>query len=459
VKPRPHFETAEAPREDVYGAGNEPCAPAILEAVRGELEKMLGSALFAQSNRCKNFLHYVVGETLDGRGDQLKERTIGVNVFDRAYDYDTGDDSVVRVTANDVRKRIGQYYQECQTAHAVLIDLPRGSYLPVFHLQQKKRGGRIEEKRPLPGNGSLPEAAEDQTVHAGTVTDEAAPEKANPDKAAHEVEPIAAARTGKPARRLLVGGAIALAVAGVAALGIWRSRVVDAPPPIWEAFSRSGTPVLICLGEHDVEDPGAPAGLKKPTIATANVYRQMIPVDDASVIAALANQLGKRGIPFRLAAAEQISFTEFQRQPVILIGAVDNEWALRLSQALRYRIAVTYPSGPGNPPVASIVDAASPDGNNGWSIDFSAPVSAWKKDYAILARVDDATSGVPVLMEAGLGSAGSIAASELLLSGGLAGRLKEEARCAGKTNFEAVVGTDIIEGKPGPPHLLSLDCW
>jgi hypothetical protein len=442
------------------------------EAVRGELEQMLGSVLFAQSNRCKHFLRYVVEETLEGRGDQLKERTIGVNVFERAYDYDTGDDSIVRVTANDVRKRIGQYYQECAATHAVLIDLPRGSYLPTFHLQQKKRGGRIEEKRPHPGNGFAPEAAEDETV-----PDRAALESASHGKAMYNVEPIAVAQpkpepahplaavpspAGKSVwrRRILVAGFVALVVmAGVGALGIWRSRVADAPPPIWEACSRSGTPVLICLGEHDIQDPGAVTGLKKPTIATANLYRQMIPVGDASVIAALADELGKRGIPFRLAGSKQVSFADFQRQPVILIGAVDNEWAMRLSQALRYRIVVTYPSGPGNPPVASIVDAARPDGNNGWSIDFSTPVSAWKKDYAILARVDDATSGVPVLMEAGLGGAGSIAASELLVSGGLADGLKKEASCAGKTSFEAVVGTDILEGKPGPPHLLSLDCW
>ncbi len=427
------------------------------EAVDSELETMLASPLFVQSNRCKGFLHYVVQETLAGRADQLKERTIGVNVFDRAYDYDTGDDSIVRVTANDVRKRISQYYQESEEAHKVQIDLPRGSYVPEFVLVQKKRNGNADDRRRDNGNeaasGARQEpAAVDAGASAALSTAETASAQPPVQIDAHPARPFFSRRPVQVAAAVLVLAAVGAAVA------IWQNRRQDSPPSLWESFSRSSTPVLICLGGHDIPEPVVPTAPEQPTVADVNIHRQMIPVDDAGVIAALADQLGKRGIAFRLAGAEQTSFTDFQRQPVILVGGMDNKWTLLMTQGLRYRIAVTYPYGPNATPVASIAEAGKL-GGSAWAVDFSEPVSAWKKDYAIIARMDDPTAGVPVLIEAGLGSAGSIAASELLTSGALAAQLRRESRCMAKTNFEAIVQTDIIEGKPGPPHILNLDCW
>ena len=90
---------------------------------------MLKAPFFAQSHQCKNFLGYVVLQTLSGNASELKERTIGISAFGRANDYDTGETSIVRVTANEVRKRIGQYYRDSRVAHPIeLIELePQGS--------------------------------------------------------------------------------------------------------------------------------------------------------------------------------------------------------------------------------------------------------------------------------------------------------------------------------------------
>jgi hypothetical protein len=84
---------------------------------------------------------------------------------------------------------------------------------------------------------------------------------------------------------------------------------------------------------------------------------------------------------------------------------------------------------------------------------------SWKNDYAVVARIDDPTTGVPMLIDAGLGNDGSLAASELLSSDLLSNQLKSDPSCASKTNFEAVIGTEIIDAKPGPPHILRLQCW
>jgi len=105
----------------------------------------------------------------------------------------------------------------------------------------------------------------------------------------------------------------------------------------------------------------------------------------------LAPRIPGRGV--RIKSALRIPI--FSIEPVILIGAIDNKWALRLTQALRYRIEVANPpgSGSGKEPIASIVDAQNPTTVPTWTTDLSIPFAAWKNDYAIVARIGDATTG------------------------------------------------------------------
>src|ERR1700692_4572704 len=77
-----------------------------------QLNRLLGNIHFSQSKRFPTFLRFVIQEELEAPGDQLKERTLGVEVFGRDAGYDTTSDPIVRVTAAEIRKRIAQYYQE-----------------------------------------------------------------------------------------------------------------------------------------------------------------------------------------------------------------------------------------------------------------------------------------------------------------------------------------------------------
>lgn len=104
--------------------------PAREETVRSELVRILESAAFRGTRRSQDFLRYVVEHALDGDLDALKERSIGIEVFERPVDYDTGQDSIVRVKANEVRKRLAQYYGQPGAGSQVQIDLPAGSYSP-----------------------------------------------------------------------------------------------------------------------------------------------------------------------------------------------------------------------------------------------------------------------------------------------------------------------------------------
>ena len=83
--------------------------PQIRRAVEFELEAICGDQQFRSSHRNCAFLRYVVTETLEGRAADLKERTLGAALFGRPISYETGTDAVVRVRANEVRKRLSSY--------------------------------------------------------------------------------------------------------------------------------------------------------------------------------------------------------------------------------------------------------------------------------------------------------------------------------------------------------------
>src|SRR5215831_9149709 len=102
-------------------------------AIREHLAGVLSSAAFAQVDRLKRFLRYVAEETLAGRSEKLKEYPIGVEVFDRETSFDPRTDPIVRVQARRLRARLGRYYEEEGRNEELRIELPKGSYAPVFH--------------------------------------------------------------------------------------------------------------------------------------------------------------------------------------------------------------------------------------------------------------------------------------------------------------------------------------
>lgn len=427
----------------------------IQVAVKSELELILSSPAFAQSNRCKRFLSFVVTQTLAGRATELKERTIGITVFERPVDYDTGGDSIVRVTSNEVRKRIGQYYRESGTNRSIQIELPRGSYVPEFRIQP----GRNEKRENKPTSSESEQAHDVSQPHpppSGLAPDPAIqiPLKAS---ATYQHETPKALPV-KRQRRFLAGTAAAIGIAVIALISVfvWQSETERSYPQVWDSFEHARSRVLICIGTHDLPDTIAPPDKNTERFIDLVLHKGIIPVDDVSVVASMASLLGKKGIPFRIVGATQASLTDLRIQPVILIGAINNIWTLRLTQDLRYQIKRVDP--PQQEPLALIADSQSPR-STPWSIDFGVPMSQWKKDYGIVARVDDPSTGVPILILAGLGNDGNLAGAEFLASDALPNHLKSDPSCSGKTNFEAVIETEIIDTKSGPPHILRLQCW
>ena len=115
------------------------------ESIQQALDRVLASAAFQQVDRLKRFISFIVSEAIAGRGDQLKEYVIGVGVFGKETTFDPRNDPIVRVQARRLRARLERYYKEEGQNVDLVIELPKGGYVPVF----KRRETVVRAKRSI----------------------------------------------------------------------------------------------------------------------------------------------------------------------------------------------------------------------------------------------------------------------------------------------------------------------
>jgi len=115
------------------------------KAIRQYLDRLLASTTFQQVDRLKRFVSFIVSEALAGRRDQLKEYVIGVQVFGKETSFDPRTDPIVRVQARRLRARLARYYREEGQNVDLIIDLPKGGYVPIF----KRRETNLSPRRSI----------------------------------------------------------------------------------------------------------------------------------------------------------------------------------------------------------------------------------------------------------------------------------------------------------------------
>ena len=389
------------------------------ELVLQELETILSSYHFRGSKRYPVLLRYVVDAALDNRIGDLKERTLGVEVFGRDPGYDTNADPVVRVSAGEVRKRIAQYYHENGKPSRVQIELPLGSYAPEFLL----RG----------------------------------PEAAGPDA---DPERLASSQRATRQRRTLIRAilfglfAVLLVAGGITAYLYYEASESGeaAVRDLWNPLFNSPRPVLIVLGTTH------PSNMQPPSKETTfgdhlnNPYHH-VSVWTALALTHLAAVLEQHRKAYDVKEAPETSLEDIRLRPIILVGALNNNWTLRLAAPLRFHFTFAANG------MQSIDDAANPR-PTGWILDSSKPYLSITADYAIVARFRDPTTEGPVMVIAGIGPYGTEAAGEFVQSPQhLAELAAKLPRGWENRNLEVVLKTDVIGTKAGPPILVSAFSW
>jgi hypothetical protein len=408
-----------------------PCSEVEKGAVEQQLELLLTSPLFHSSKRYPRFLRFVVARALAGQTDQLKERILGMEIFDRPADYDTNTDPIVRVTAAEIRKRIEHYYQDHKHKHEIRMILPAGSYAPQFYWPGHPSGPPVTSLA-LPNDES--DALNAQPVATLPVVPRS--------------QPTFLARR-KPALAL-VGLTLVIATAA-----LWR---VSRPPVLrqfWEPFVNSPNPVLICVADQsqystirlrDAADPSHEITLPDTMVALI--------IDDVSPLVNVAALLRTYGKTSRVLAESNTTLTDLRRAPSIFIGAFDNSWTLRLTSPLRFHFANDAAMNK-----LWIEDRSNP-GNHNWMMDRTVQQTGTYSDYAIVARFVDPNIEQLVVVGAGIGRGGTVAAGEFLVDEQrMDEMLKRVPGDWKRKNIEIVLETQVIGDRSGPPRVSAVYVW
>jgi tetratricopeptide (TPR) repeat protein len=141
----------------MISAPTQPHGKPTPDEVRAQVQRMTASDVFASSPQLAAFLLFVVEAVLRGRGERLKGYTIGVEVLRRDVNFDPQIDPIVRVEATRLRRAIERYYAGPGADDPIVIDLPRGAYVPRMSWRPGKAGAvaspPAEQIVLAPGNG------------------------------------------------------------------------------------------------------------------------------------------------------------------------------------------------------------------------------------------------------------------------------------------------------------------
>ena len=417
------------------------------EEIEHQLAKVLESHHFCHSHRYPALLKYLVEQSQKGNNSLLKERLLGIEVFHRAPDYDTNTDPVVRVTAAEVRKRIAQYYQEPDHTQELRIELPTGSYVPRFlrahpYAAPQTRPAEIVE---APVLHTVVEEIPDVTSVSPVAADSAEGSRHLP----RWVLLVAAVFAGA---LLVLGG-----LRSLDAVAAWRERSVR---EFWAPVSSGDTPTLVVIGDHTVGEQGNAlrAGQGSAINPTENVLQIMneheqVTINDVTSLFKIMGYMVRHTQTYRAVGAGAVSIADLRQGPVFLFAGLDNRWTMRLTQHLRYRFVDSPVDS-----IGTIEDTQRP--GHTWQVDFKVPYNRLPMDYAIVARYYEPLIEQPVLIAAGVGETGTVSASEFITSERLINEMNALAPKDWKRgNVEVVLATPVVDGRPGPTHIVAAQFW
>jgi hypothetical protein len=412
----------------VMNSGQASCstsAEAEQTAVREHLEAILSHHVFRNSKRYAAVLRYIVEQSLDGAGAQLKERTIGIEVFGRSLDYDTANDHVVRSAMSEVRKRLAQFYREEGSQSDLKIEIQPGSYVPHF---------RSASQAILPQHGH---ALLNLPLHE-----------------ARQVSPRWPWRIWSLRKAGFLGAAALILIATVASY----EYPADPIQAFWAPVFSSRGPALLCVGTlgQGMQSTNASSPVKSPITLTDfhDADAQLVHIDDAITFAQLAGLLQQNKKPYRLASQSEANFADLQNGPAVLVGLMNNDWTERLISNLRF--TVERDSGGS---IWFIRDRQNPS-NRDWSINYSVPYLDVNKDYALLLRVRDPKTDQIVVVAAGLSAFGTAAAGKFLTDPNDMKKLAAIAPKGWETkNMEIVLSTEVIRGTSGHATVVASQFW
>jgi len=391
---------------------------------RALVERIVSSQHFKTSLRLCQFLQYVADCAIRESPEEATEQQIGIRVFGRPPGYNSSEDSIVRTHARLLRQKLEAYFAQEGVAEAMVLEMPKGHYLPVF----MHRSGKHADA------GGRP-----------------------PVRLSEDSEPafhLAAALNRH--RRVLAAAAVVLVAAG--ALLVWKpwSRPAPAESAVdvfWRPYLTGDPPIVIfsnALFKGDSTNGLSYASSEDPN-ATANgpYVDTYTGIGELASVYTLTKLFDAHKSSFILKRSLLVTWDEAELRNLIFIGSRAENPSLRvLPSTTDFTMVATADS-------AGVVNH---NPNPGEPAVYSRPEHPLTKDYAILAMLPGVQSGKRILIFSGLTTYGTQAAVEYVCRPETSSELvkkitgpKSELR-----PFEAVLETSIVGGVPLQARLVTI---
>lgn len=456
-------------------------SPDIVAASRGDsdpssrndqwllAERIAASRSFGRSKLLREFLFHLCSRHTEGRTSELTERQIGIHVFGRLEGYDSSDDNIVRNYARRLRKRVEEYFATEGTHEELGLDIPRGSYIPVFYARLPKETMR-EETRPVEvSSGPFIESIEVQGCSPSP-----SPREAIPCEHASSKEPV----RHKRIHLWVIASCSLLAVAALATCELPKMRRADLASAA-QANLSSALWSQLFQRDRDTFIVAADAGL----VIMEGLSGRSISLDEyssgryrsaASFNSKLSNdeleELGTRRytsivdleLVFRLSRLKEanpehvllrysrdLHLDNLRSGNAILLGSADsNPWASLFEQQLNFRFSFD-PKKRGAPVIINQRPLAGeqPIYRN----DYDGP---WHKTYGTISWLPNLDGTGHVLLIAGIDMAGTQAAGSFVLSPSLMNPVLDRATAPDGTirSFEILIESNNVAANASRPH-------
>jgi hypothetical protein len=424
------------------------------EEILTQLRHILLSPVFHGSKRCQQFLEYVCEKSLAGDAGALKERAVAIEVFGRRPETaGLGEDTIVRVGAREVRKRLAQYYMTGEgSAAPVLIDLPSGSYVPEF--RYSAAGRHLDQAPPQP---------------------------------VAEVE-IRLAR--RPNRLFaVVGIPVVVVLAVVFAVAKWPvSDVrVQAFQRFWNPVFRSPTRLLIAVGHPIVYQPSRRAAFLNAQRLPATPFpiqrkielpakeldgSDMVPVINqfigfGDMVAAneVSQMMARRNLNVEVLLASSIPFADLRHSQAYLIGSLTNRWTMELGQNWRFQFGwnaehvAVIKDTTASEERAQVMAAGPNRSPRVWSANSKDDGSA-TEDYSLICRIRNSPTGGLLIVSAGIKQFGTEAAGRLLTDPIELGAILNQLPPGWEErNLQIVLHMKVLGNTPAQPEVVASQVW
>jgi hypothetical protein len=389
------------------------------------VQRIAASQQLRESNRLRDFLLYVTECTLRGAPEEATEQQIGIHVFQRPPGYNSSEDSIVRTHARVLRQKLGAYFAAEGAAEEIVVEIPKGHYLPFFRSA---------------GNASAPP------------TEKCAPVELAPRALPAPLEIPDSIRTSK---KLFAIVFFSIAAAILA----WRVWPKPPVPPaavelLWQPFFSADPPLVIYSNALFVGNSNTGLRLASPDeeqtrpagVRFADSYTG---VGEAVAIHELTQLFDAHHSTFILKRSRLVTWDEAKLKNLIFIGAPSQNPAAKVLQsATDFTIVRSVDS-------AGIADLHP---KNGEPALYSRPEYPLTKDYAIVGLLPGPQPGKWMFVFSGLTTLGTQAAVEYACS---PERVAELAHAASLSKgeihpFEAVLEMTLSGGVPLQTKVLSV---